>query len=162
MRTSSSEFHTGHGPSRQPFKILNSKKTGAAVAIAAAVLSLTPAAAAGASVASATPAHAAARPGPLGPKDSAEDRGVRIWREYTGSGYQIWAEATRDNAFFGHFHLWGPGADVNIPTSPPFEVWWPVETPTQRANGSGSGWACAEGWRLTDHYESIGRPCIQI
>ncbi|SMD22776.1 hypothetical protein SAMN05661093_07590 [Kibdelosporangium aridum] len=93
--------------------------------------------------------------------DSRVDRGIRIFREYTGTGYKIWAEvADRHSAFYGHFHLWGPGLDVNAPAHG--EAFWKFEQDTSEYHGSGNGWACAEGWRWTDRWESMGRPCIPV
>ncbi|GLZ32237.1 hypothetical protein Lesp02_44250 [Lentzea sp. NBRC 105346] len=88
------------------------------------------------------------------------DQNVRIWRQYTASGYRIWAEA-RYFAFWGHYDLWGPNLNAKDPAGE--DTHWEVGEDTRPFGAWGSGWACARGWAFYDGaYHSMGEACIPV
>jgi hypothetical protein len=83
---------------------------------------------------------------------------VCIDRQLTGSGYRLRAYF-KENIARGHFHFWGPSLDTN---SAGGDIPWGATEYSDWYYGKDDGWACVEGWKLTDHYESIGLPCKYV
>lgn len=83
---------------------------------------------------------------------------VCVYTAYTGSGYQVWGEFTKD-VHDGHIDFWGPGRPrISSPNG-----YWPARHDTIRYSGSGSGQVCAEGWsRIGGKWYSIGLPCVTV
>ncbi|MEV4091647.1 hypothetical protein [Streptosporangium saharense] len=74
--------------------------------------------------------------------------------EFSGdrNGFRAMAQGF---GFFGHVDLWGPG--VSFRHSPD------MQDPTTSANGLGSGWLCAHGWKHENgNFVDMGFPCVEV
>jgi len=83
--------------------------------------------------------------------------------EVDGSGLRvnsILARTTYGDRFYGHFHIYGGGIDINSVTQnwgfSGFKIYPGRDLP----NGSV---LCVEGWEKTDSgHNLIGRPCVEV
>ncbi|MFF0574747.1 hypothetical protein ACFY19_05455 [Streptosporangium saharense] len=73
---------------------------------------------------------------------------------YDGNKNGFFASTT-GISFYGHVDLWGPG--LSFRHSPD------MQNPSTSANGIGSGWLCAHGWKHENgNFVDMGFPCVEV
>ncbi|MDX3188363.1 hypothetical protein PV458_08145 [Streptomyces sp. MN03-5084-2B] len=83
--------------------------------------------------------------------------------EVDGSGLRvnsILARTTYGDRFYGHFHIYGGGIDINSVTQSWGFSGFKIYPGRDLPNGSV---LCVEGWEKTDSgHNLIGRPCVEV